>query len=587
MGSLGTYQVPEWYHSEVLRPIKVICIGAGISGLCLAYKMMTLLDSFELTIYEKNDDVGGTWLENRYPGCACDIPAHIYTFTFDPKPDWSEYYAGSKEIHGYCRGFYEKHNIAQFTKLSHVVKEAVWDENTSKWRLEIEDRTSTPSRIFRDECDVLINGAGFLNKWSWPNIPGIETFQKPKLHSARWDASLDLKNKTVGLIGNGSSGIQILPQIAKDVAKLKVFMRSPTWISPALGGSVALQFQDEHGGEHESTSDANPGSTKGNKHEQFTFTEEEKEQFRADPQAHLQFRRRIEAEMNVLTDMFINGSSTQQQMHKFMVQQMKDRMGPGNEELKAKIIPQWAPGCRRITPGDGYLETLVQPHVEPIFGEIHRLTETAVQMVDGTLHDVDVLVCATGFDTSFIPPFPVIGRGGVSMETAWKNIPDAYLGIAAPGFPNYFMTTGPQGPLGNGTILPAIETACEYFITVMKKMQEEKIRSVEPKRRATDQFHEHMSAFHKKTVWGLPCRSWYKNGTVDGEPQLWCGSALTYVKTIKVPRFEDYEFEYENSNQWAFLGNGKIKAFYEQVDGKPNIDGLAPYIRNEDSPWII
>ncbi|KAJ9610031.1 hypothetical protein H2200_006361 [Cladophialophora chaetospira] len=574
MGSMPqSYEVPNWYHSEIVRPIKVICIGAGISGLCLAYKMTKILDSFDLTIYEKNADVGGTWLENRYPGCACDVPAHIYTFTFDPKPDWSQYYAGSEEICEYCRDFYRRHKIDQFTKLSHSVTKAVWNEEESKWQLEIEDLTSSPSTIIKDDCDVLISGAGFLNKWSWPKIEGIERFSKPKLHSARWDSKLDLKGKTVGLIGNGSSAIQMVPKLAKEVAKLKVFMRSPTWISPALGANPGLQYQDDH--EHR------------RKHEQFTFTEEEKEEFRRNPKAHLEFRRRIEAEFNILVDMFIVGSPTQLAMHQVMVEQMKGRLGAGHEELKSKLIPDWAPGCRRITPGDGYLETLVQPNVECVFGEIERLSESAVEMADGSHHDLDILACATGFDTSFIPPFPIIGRHGVSMADAWKERPDGYLGIAAPGFPNYFFTTGPQGPLGNGTILPAIETACEYFIAVMQKMQEEKIRSVEPKRRATDQFHEHMSAFMKGTVWAQPCRSWYKNGTTDGEPQLWCGSALTYVKTIRNPRYEDFEIEYESSNQWAYLGNGKIQAHFQLVDGKPNILGLAPYIRNDDAHWDI
>lgn len=322
-------------------------------------------------------------------------------------------------------------------KLSHRVNEARWDGAASKWKVEVEDLESPSSAKFHDECDVLIDGSGFLNTWSWPKINGFERFKMPKVHSAHWDPSLDFKGKTVGVIGNGSSAIQvslpdsycitmrsdqrsqIVPKLAKgkrlhlsvslenpvavsrcfshdrgltfylEAGTLKVFMRSPTWISPALGGSVALQFQDEVG--HEGAD-----AKAENKHEQFTFTEEEKKKFRQDPEFHLKFRKRIEAEFNTLADMFIFGSSVQKQVEQMMIQQMEARIGPGHEELKAKLIPQWPPGCRRITPGDGYLETLVKENVEPVFGDIGRLTENAVEMVDGNQHKVDILVSCLG-----------------------------------------------------------------------------------------------------------------------------------------------------------------------------------------------
>lgn len=306
------------------------------------------------------------------------------------------------------------------------MKEAVWDESASRWKLRVEDLTTIPSKIIEDDCDVLINASGFLNNWSWPKIPGIEDFKRPKIHSARWDATLEFKDRVVGIIGNGSSAIQVrspvlvlsaqqitydalrlfpnsrqvsfllilkgrlrnfgnltfLGQLRADAAQLKVFMRSPTWISPALGANPGLQFQHEHGDQHEISK----------KHEQFQFTKEEKEEFRNNPEGHLQFRRRIEAEFNILVDMFVLGSPTQLAMHQVMVEQMKSRLGPGHEELVSKLIPDWAPGCRRITPGDGYLETLVKPNVECIFGPIQRLTDSGLEMSDGKVHDVDVLV---------------------------------------------------------------------------------------------------------------------------------------------------------------------------------------------------
>ncbi|KIW77772.1 hypothetical protein Z517_07605 [Fonsecaea pedrosoi CBS 271.37] len=537
--------------------------------MCLAFTIMKRLKSYELTIYEKNKDVGGTWFENRYPGCACDIPAHLYTLSWDPKYDWSKYYADSAEIHQYCRNFYERYNIDQFTKLEHKVKRAVWDDATGQWRVSIEDLAT--GNTFQDTGDILVNATGFLNKWTWPHIEGIDKFRRPKVHSAAWDDSINFHNKTIGVIGSGSSAIQIVPQMQKVAKDLKVFMRSPTWITPAIGGQTSSQFQG----------DDNPG------HQQFTFTEEQKERFRSDPEYHLQFRRKIEAEVNWMADVFKMGSKMQQDVQKMMTQQMKARIGPGHDELVAKLIPQWPPGCRRLTPGDRYLESLVESNVEPVFGDILRLDDTAVVMMDGTRHEVDVLVCATGFDVSFVPSFEILGRDGLNIKEAWKDIPDAYLGLAAPNFPNYFIICGPQGPLGNGSILPAIEVICDYISTVALKMQAERIKSLEPKRIATDQFQEHMHKFHKKSVWGQPCRSWYKNGKMDGAPQLWCGTALSYIKTIRNPRFEDFDIEYESPNRWAFLGNGKIQAHNGLSDGTPDIQGLAPYIRNADTPWEI
>ncbi|KAH0841227.1 4-hydroxyacetophenone monooxygenase [Fonsecaea pedrosoi] len=596
------YDIENLYHSQITRPIRIICVGSGISGMCLAFTIMKRLKSYELTIYEKNKDVGGT----KCLGVAksarfkiCQLYHGIQSTTGASTTLILQRYTNTVEVSylllatrvyitklSTVQDFYERYNIDQFTKLEHKVKRAVWDDATGQWRVSIEDLAT--GNTFQDTGDILVNATGFLNKWTWPHIEGIDKFRRPKVHSAAWDDSIDFHNKTIGVIGSGSSAIQIVPQMQKGsvlsesnqellteraaVAKdLKVFMRSPTWITPAIGGQTSSQFQG----------DDNPG------HQQFTFTEEQKERFRSDPEYHLQFRRKIEAEVNWMADVFKMGSKMQQDVQKMMTQQMKARIGPGHDELGAKLIPQWPPGCRRLTPGDRYLESLVESNVEPVFGDILRLDDTAVVMMDGTRHEVDVLVCATGFDVSFVTSFEILGRDGLNIKEAWKDIPDAYLGLAAPNFPNYFIICGPQGPLGNGSILPAIEVICDYISTVALKMQAERIKSLEPKRIATDQFQEHMHKFHKKSVWGQPCRSWYKNGKIDGAPQLWCGTALSYIKTIRNPRFEDFDIEYESTNRWAFLGNGKIQAHNGLSDGTPDIQGLAPYIRNADTPWEI
>ncbi|KIV95334.1 hypothetical protein PV10_03003 [Exophiala mesophila] len=190
----------------------------------------------------------------------------------------------------------------------------------------------------------------------------------------------------------------------------------------------------------------------------------------------------------------------QKEVHQMMIQQMKARLGPGHEELAAKLIPQWPPGCRRLTPGDQYLESLVKDNVKPVFDEIAEIDKTAVVTTDGTRHEVDVLVCATGFDVSFVPSFEIVGRNATQIADAWKDLPDAYLGLSAPNFPNYFMVCGPQGTLGNGSILPSVEVTCDYITSFLLKMQMERIASVEVKHEVTNEFQEHMHKFHQKTI---------------------------------------------------------------------------------------
>ncbi|KAF7554982.1 hypothetical protein G7Z17_g2508 [Cylindrodendrum hubeiense] len=334
-GHASKYEIEDLYHSEIKKPMKMICVGSGMSGMYLAFRILKRMQSFDLTIYEKNPDVGGT-----YPGCACDIPAHLYNF-------------------------YDKNGLSRFAKLSH------------RWEVEVEDLQS--GCVKTDKCDILVNATGFLNKWKWPEIEGIDTFTQPKVHSAAWNDSIEFEDKVIGVIGTGSSAIQIIPQMQKIAKQLKVFMRSPTWITPAIGGKTSSQFRGED-------SDANMG------HEQFTFSEELKQRFRADPDYHLRFRKRIEAEVNWMADIFTVGTDMQKEVQETMTEQMKRRIGEENAELAEKLIPSWPPGCRRLTPGDQYLESLVKPNVETVFGSIQKIDDKSVFMADGSRHELDVLV---------------------------------------------------------------------------------------------------------------------------------------------------------------------------------------------------
>ena len=229
------YGILPQYHSKAAK-LRVASVGAGASGLCLAYKMERMLEAgtWDLTLFEKNPHFGGTWYENTYPGVACDIPSHLYTFSWDPNPDWSHYFAYGPEIQKYFEGFAKRHNSEQYMQLNSKIVEAKWDEEEGKWTLTIENPITKEKRT--DWCNVLVNGSGILNNWKWPDIEGIHDFKGSLLHSANWDHSVDFKDKACGVIGTGSSSVQIVPQLQKVVKSLECFMRSSTWISPPFGG---------------------------------------------------------------------------------------------------------------------------------------------------------------------------------------------------------------------------------------------------------------------------------------------------------------------------------------------------------------
>lgn len=512
----GPYRVLQQYHSKPTK-LRVACVGAGASGLCLAYKMERMLvpGSWELTLFEKNANFGGTWYENTYPGVACDIPSHLYTFTFDPNPEWSYYFAYGDEIQRYFENFADRFGSRKYMKLNMKVVECRWIQERSIWEITVEDQIT--KETWKDWAHCVVNGTGILNNWKWPEIEGLHDFKGPLMHSASWNHDVDFKDKTAAVIGTGSTSVQIVPQLQQICDKVQVYMRSPTWISPPFGAS-ALASDLQKGAE------TDPG------HRQYKFTEEDKKKFRENPEYHLHFRKRIEAEINGLFGMYRQGSDLSNLFRKVITDEMHRRMGPGHEELKSFIIPKWAPGCRRISPGDGYLEALVQPNVETIFGGIKKVTADGIVTEDGIEHKCDILVCATGFQVAFKPAFKVINGQGKSIQDDWGDGVNLYFGVSAPRFPNYYTIVGPGATWSNGTLLPSIETTIEYSVKCMRKMQHETIESMSVKQEALDDIYAHFDEFHKNTVWKEECRSWFKDGKVKNRIYLWPGpvSLFTY-----------------------------------------------------------
>ncbi|KAI7082988.1 flavin-binding monooxygenase [Hortaea werneckii] len=523
------------------RHMRVICVGAGASGLYLAYKLKHRFTDFTLNVYEKNQDISGTWYENRYPGCACDVPAHNYTYSFHPKHDWSANYASSKEIYTYFADFADTFGLREYISCGHEVVGAKWNEEAKDWTVKVK---TADGRVFDQDCDFFINAAGILNNWCWPTISGIEKFRGPLLHSADWDDSVDLTGKRVGLIGNGSSGIQILPQVRQLDSHVTTFVRQPTWISPALGM------------------------------EYHKYTDEEKNQFKNEPEVLLNMRKKTEDAMNTAFPLFINGSVSQAAAEQHFKQRMKSKLA--NPELEKLLIPDFTVGCRRLTPGVNYLESLGEENVSTVYGSISEITPTSCITKDGQEIPLDVLICATGFDTSFKPRFPVIGRGGIELAKEWVDEPRSYLSIAAHGYPNYFMFLGPNCPIGNGPIIFSIEIQGEYIAQLMNRWQKEDITSFDPKLEAVDDFMEHKDAFMPTTVWHSGGESWYKDPHSKKITALWPGSSPHYMEALAHVRYEDYDVTFLGNNRFAYLGNG-----FSQTELDPTMD-KAYYIRGKD-----
>ncbi|KAK2770186.1 hypothetical protein FQN53_005696 [Emmonsiellopsis sp. PD_33] len=571
----------EQWHSQPM-PIRIIHVGAGATGLCTAYKMERALSNYELVCYEKNSNVGGTWLENRYPGCACDVPAHIYTYTFEPNPNWSSYYAYAPEILQYFKGFCEKHDLQKYVKLEHKVLSARWLEERGQYEVIVEHAGKT----FKDYAHVLINGSGMLNKWRWPDIDGLNSFKGPLVHSANWDDSIELEGKRVAVLGTGSSAIQIIPQAQKIASHLKCFMsttrRGNTWIAPPMP-RVEVETSTEEKAE------AVPTNGEKQKEEEMTnadiqqyfYKPHEIKKFQSDPEYLLNYRKQIEYAINAGFAIFYKGTEMAEMTRQYMTDSMTRRLN-NHPTLTKKLIPTWAVGCRRLTPGDGYLEALIKPNVEPIYEEIILANEKGVITSDGRVHEVDVIICATGFNMAWTPHFELYGVDGIRIKNEWSSWPLCYLGIAAPGFPNYWVMNGPRGNLANGTVLPCLETQIDYVIAAAKKIQSDRVRAIEIRRDITERLDMYIDKWHERGVWTADCRSWYKDNTKDGRPRCWGGSSMHYLKTIKNPRWEHYMFRYVDDNPWAFLGNGRTKGEVEN-----DFEGMTPYLRNSDSPWDI
>ncbi|KXH25723.1 hypothetical protein CSAL01_04915 [Colletotrichum salicis] len=491
--------------------LRVTIIGAGVSGISMAYKLQKhLKDYVEIQILEKSPELGGTWFENRYPGCACDVPSHCYQFSFAPNPDWSRFYASSQEIQAYLDGVARHFDLRKFIKFNTVVTKAEWSEDSGTWSVETADGSTFVS-------EILVNASGILNNFQMPNIEGFENFAGPVLHTANWDSSVGISGRRVGVIGAGASSVQLLPEIQTEASKINIFIRTPSWISPPCALPEANR----------------PGHTYGT---------DEKKVFRDDEREYLETRKGLESQFNGMFQAFFKANPEQRDIRQRFETRMRSLIQ--DKALQDQLVPKFEAGCRRINPGERYLLTLQEPNVEPVFDGIERITSSGI-VAGGVEYPADILIAATGFNTSFRPRFPILGRNGVNLQDLWADEPTSYYGTGVSGFPNYMVFLGPNTPISNGSLMGPIEATGDYFVRILSKVVRQRVKSFDVRPEAQRDFDKHTQEFMKHMVWTGTCRSWFKKGITGKVSALWPGSSLHYMQCLAEGRWEDYEWRYD------------------------------------------
>jgi cation diffusion facilitator CzcD-associated flavoprotein CzcO len=486
-----------------LDVLDVLIIGSGFAGLCMAIQLRrTGMDSF--LILERGADVGGTWRDNTYPGCACDIPSHLYSFSFEGRAEWTRMYPTQPEIWNYLKHCVEKYNLGPSIRFHRELREAVFDEAANLWRVE----TSQGDRF---TARSLVLGLGPLSRPAIPRLPGLDRFQGRAFHSAEWDHSYDLRGKRVAVIGTGASAIQFVPQIAPEVAELLLFQRTPPWIVPKMDRPI-------HGWE--------------------------RVLFRWAPGYMCMFRNLIYWRQELLALGFTVNPKYMQRIEKFARKHLV--RGISDPALRERVTPNYLIGCKRILISNDYYPALERPNVELVTEGITEVRAHSIVTTDGRERLVDALIYGTGFRaTDLLTPVRIIGRKGVDLNDAWRGGFEAYFGITITGYPNLFMLVGPNTGLGHNSIIFMIEAQVHYVMKCLELLRERGATAMDLRPEVQAQFNRDLQEQMKRTVWASGCKSWYldergKNTT------LWPGFSFKYWLETRKAVAKDY----------AFLGEG-------------------------------
>jgi cation diffusion facilitator CzcD-associated flavoprotein CzcO len=464
----------------------VAVVGAGFAGVG-AVVMLKRAGYEDVTVFERGDAIGGVWHHNTYPGAACDVPSHLYEFSFEPNPRWSRRYAPQAEIQAYLEDVARRNGVLDRIRTSTEVQRAAWDEQRRKWVL-----TTTAGE---HEADILVTACGQLSVPSVPPLTGLDSFAGPAFHTARWRHDVDLAGKRVAVIGTGCSAIQVVPEIQPKVDSITIYQRSPGWTIPKMDYAYSERTQRLF--------ERFPALQRMDRAAVFGFMEL--------GAAGMTNRRWLLKPFRAMARWNISRA-------------IKD------PELLAKVTPTDEVGCKRIMLTDEWYPTLTKPNVELVTERVAQITPTGVRTEDGRERPADVLILATGFKThGFVAPMEISGAAGTTLAEAWAQVPRAYLGMSVPGFPNMFLLYGPNTNGGTGSVIYTIEAAVNHVIAALRELERRSAHRIELNAGRAEAFDRELRAALAGTVWHTGCTSWYvdENGN---DPNQWPWLWSTYRK---------------------------------------------------------
>ncbi|MGE0824573.1 MAG: flavin-containing monooxygenase [Candidatus Binatia bacterium] len=483
-------------HTQDACTLRIVIIGAGMAGILSAIKLREA-GYTNFIIYEKSAALGGTWHENTYPGLACDVPAHLYTYSFEPNPNWSHVYAPGPEIRAYFENVAKKYGVVESIRFREEITSCEFIEG--RWQIRMKSGKT-------DQADVIIAATGVLHHPNIPDIPGLARFRGACFHSAKWDHSVPLDGKRVGVIGTGSTAIQITSALVNRVAKFKLFQRTAQWV-------LKLPNREYEAGERAA--------------------------FAKDPGKIAALRAELDQFFGTFSAAVIDAESPQmKQIEAACLANLEETVK--DPILCEQLRPHYRAACKRLIMSPDFYEAIQHPNAELVVAGIDAVEPAGVRTKDGVLHELDVLVLATGFRADrFVRPAIVRGRRGVDLDTVWEDHPVAYLSISVPDFPNFFMLNGPNGPVGNFSLIRIAEQQLHYILQLLEKLRTGECREISACHTAAAEFEKARAEAAKKSIWATGCKSWYLDK--HGVPASWPWSTSRFDEEMAAPAFDAYE----------------------------------------------
>ncbi|TVS12873.1 MAG: NAD(P)/FAD-dependent oxidoreductase [Wenzhouxiangella sp.] len=467
--------------------LSVLIIGAGFSGIGLAIRLQQA-GIGDFRILEAASGIGGTWWVNRYPGCACDVQSHLYSLSFEPRADWSRQFAGRAEIQRYLADCVDRHELADRIVLNSRVEQARWQEGESVWQVRDHHGVTYRAR-------VLVSAIGGLSRPAWPDIPGLDRFAGPVVHSQTWPESLDVEGKRVAVIGTGASAIQFVPHLQTRAARLDLYQRSAQWILPKPDRAIARWRQAMYR--------RFPPARWLTRLGLFVLLETRLPAFTRFPRLTALHRRKA---------------------RRHLERQVSD------PTLRARLMPDYAMGCKRVLMSNDYYPAVAAANVELVAGGVERVEGDTLVDHDGRRRKADLIVLGTGFRAADpVPEGMILGRDGRDLAHCWSDGPRAYKGCTVPGFPNFFTLLGPNTALGHNSVILMIEGQIRYLVSALRWMQRHKIGCLEVHPAFEDRWNDRLQRRLKRTVWNTGgCSSWYRHPVSGRIPTLWPRFTFTF-----------------------------------------------------------